>query len=150
MEQIPAKITLHEFHAKIIQRALRLEKFFPELGAQRIAEVFPHSGVYSYPREFHLIEQGEPGRDLFVIYSGEVSIYRTLGSAGAALAALGPGDILGEIALVRDGVRTATAVVTEASEIYRLAYQDVQGFIERNPELAAHLNDLASRRLAEL
>jgi hypothetical protein len=52
----------------------------------------------------HLVEQGEAGRDLFLLLDGVLSVVVD----GEVVAELGPGAILGERAVLEGGIRTAT------------------------------------------
>ena len=63
------------------------------------------------------------------------------------VAQLGPGDLLGEVALLTDGVRTATAVAADECQIYRVASADIQYILANNMELATHLKKLVAERL---
>jgi len=53
-----------------------------------------------------LVEEGRSGRELIVIVEGEATVSRH----GRAVARLGPGDVVGEVALLDHGPRTATVV----------------------------------------
>jgi Cyclic nucleotide-binding domain len=55
-----------------------------------------------------LVREGDEGRELFLILDGVLSVERD----GEPLAEVGPGAILGELALLGDGRRTATLVAT--------------------------------------
>src|SRR5689334_11603536 len=57
-----------------------------------------------------LTTEGEVGKEFFVIERGAV----TISAHDQQLRTLGPGDFLGEIAILFGGTRTATAVATEA------------------------------------
>lgn len=63
-----------------------------------------------------IVREGKSGDQYFVIVEGRVEILR----AGESIAMLSRGDGLGEIALLRDGVRTATAVATTPVSVYAL------------------------------
>ena len=142
----PARKAPNDAEAAIVARALRLEDFFPEFTGEQCAKIFPRSGVGSYwPGEF-VIEQGESGRDLFVLLEGAVSVTLSMGSAGAEVAALGAPALLGEMALLRDGLRTASAMATEQTRAFRLMYEDMGYILQNNPDLAEHLKGLAKRR----
>ncbi|MCA3014430.1 MAG: cyclic nucleotide-binding domain-containing protein, partial [Myxococcaceae bacterium] len=66
--------------------------------------------------------EGEPGRAMWVIGDGcEVSMSATRGQARpVAVACVGAGAVIGEMALVDDGARSATAVVTRAGPAHQL------------------------------
>lgn len=148
MDAAPAKLPSTDATAAVLSEVLRLESFFPEFKAEHLDKLFPRSGLYEYPAGYALVSQGEPARDLFVIVSGTVAIRQEFGSAAAELAVLSAKDIIGEIALLTDGPRTASGVVGEPSRIFRLSYEDVQYILKNNPELSAHLRSLASKRTA--
>ncbi len=146
MEAAPTKLPSDDETASVLNEVLRLESFFPEFKAEHLDKLFPRSGLYAYPAGFPLVSQGEAARDLFIIVSGKVAIRQEFGTAAAELATLSAKDIIGEIALLREGPRTASGVVSEPSRIFRLSYDDVQYVLKNNPELAAHLKGLAAKR----
>lgn len=132
--------------AAVVARALRLESFFPEFTGEQCAKIFPRSGVCVYAAGDFIIEQGESGRDLFVLLEGSVSVTLSMGSAGAEVATLGAESLLGEVALLRDGLRTASAMAIVESRAFRLMFEDMGYILQHNPELAAHLRGLAQAR----
>lgn len=132
--------------AALLFKALKLEGFFPELTPDEAKMLFPRSGRMVYPANTAVIEQGDAGRDLYVIETGGVIVTQTFGSAGAQLSNLGPGDVFGEIALIQDGVRHANVITTAVSRIFRLAFQDVQYLLKNNAALGGHLQALAATR----
>ncbi|MBI3554417.1 MAG: cyclic nucleotide-binding domain-containing protein [Elusimicrobia bacterium] len=147
MEPSP-KLPAGDAAAAAVSGALKLEGFFPEFSAEHLQKLFPRSGLYGYPRESAVMEQGEEGRDLFVVCRGSVRVQQSFGSAAASLATLGPGELLGEIALLKDGARTATVVAAEDCQVYRLAFEDLQYLLKNNPALGEHLRNLARLRQA--
>lgn len=142
----PPRTAPSDADAALVARALRLETFFPEFSGELCAKVFPRSGVSAYESGALLIEQGESGRDLFVILAGMVSVTLSMGSASAELGTLGAESLLGEIGLLKDGTRTATAVATMTTRAFRLVFADLGYILQNNPELAAHLQGLAKER----
>ena len=148
MPDAPVRIVLDDYFAQFLFEALRLQDFFPEFKAGHVSKCFPRSGLFSYPDGCHVVEQGDRGRDIYIIYTGWVDILQSFGNAVANLARLNPGEILGEIALLRDGVRVATAVCGGGAQIFRLAFADMQYLLENNPALSEHLSSLACKRLS--
>lgn len=78
-----------------------------------------------------LTEQGQPGDEFFMIADGEVEIRLD----DRVIRRLGPGDYLGEIALVFGGTRTATAVASEPSRLYVLAEAAFTALLRKQPRL---------------
>jgi CRP-like cAMP-binding protein len=140
---LPPQLPVDEATAQAVFKAFQLEGFFPEFSAELCSKVFPRSGVHQFPPSAVLIEQGERGRDLFLVLGGAVSVSRAPGKVDARV---GPGTVLGEIALLADGVRTATASADAPTVVYRLAYEDVGYLLKNNPALAEHLKTLARER----
>lgn len=135
-----------EAAAAAVRRALRLESFFPEFGAEHCRKLFPRSGIARYQDGDLVIEQGQPGRDLFVLLEGSVAVRVAFGTAAAEVAQLGPGALIGEIALLEDGVRKATVAACSPCRLFKLAFPDLGYILEHNEELAAHLRGLARER----
>lgn len=143
----PFALTVTDDTAEVLNKALQLQDFFPEFKAEHAVKLFPRSTFRYYPAGYKLIAQGDTGRDIFVICLGGVKISKTMGDAGAEVAVLGAGDMFGEIALVRDGVRMATAVTAEESQIFQLVHEDIQYLLKNNQPLVDHLRALARKRL---
>jgi CRP-like cAMP-binding protein len=97
------------------------------------------------------VAAGEPvaseddfGHALFAIEAGEVDILQD----GRPLRRLGPGDIFGEIALVRSGRRTATAVAVTDVRLLTWFKRDVWQLESRAPLFAQALRASAEAHLA--
>ncbi len=142
----PARVAPNDAEAALVSRVLRLDDFFPEFTGEQCAKIFPRSGVGVYAADELLIEQGESGRDLFVLLDGSVSVTLSMGSAGAEVATLGIGALLGEMALLRDGLRTASVRALTPTKAFRFMFEDMGYVLQHNPELAAHLQGLARQR----
>lgn len=80
--------------------------------------------------------EGEPGKALFIILAGKVSICRALNEEEELLATLGPGGYFGELALIDDQPRFAGARVTEASRLLILYRTDFEALMEGQRALA--------------
>ena len=142
-------IAIDEAAARILRDALKLDEFFPDMRPEDIAAFFPQSGLCRYAAREYVLTQGEAGRDVFVVVEGSVTVTRMGEGSGSKLGALGPGELLGEIALALNGTRTATAIATNGAVLFRLAYPDVESLLIGNPPLGEHLKGLAQRRLRE-
>jgi len=88
-----------------------------------------------HPREV-VFEEGDPGRALFVVVEGEVEIVRTTAQGIYILNTLGPGDAFGELALIDDFPRSATARVTTPGRLLILYKSDFDALMEGNSRIA--------------
>jgi len=70
--------------------------------------------VQTYRRSEVIFSQDSPGKEMYIIYSGKVGLYRQdAGGDARLLAALEAGDFFGEMALVDASPRSATAIADE-------------------------------------
>jgi CRP-like cAMP-binding protein len=143
----PTPLDLDEPVAQLLNTTLKLQDFFPEFGADHARKLFPRSALFAYERNAVVMRQGEPGRDLFILFSGRLGVQQQRGAALVPLATLEPGAVLGEIALLKEIPRTATVMALEDSKVYKLVQADLQYILNNNEELSTHLKTLAAQRL---
>jgi CRP/FNR family transcriptional regulator, cyclic AMP receptor protein len=93
-----------------------------------------------------LVGEGEPGHSLFVIASGSVHVT----TDGKVVAELGAGDFFGEIALLGDGLRTATVTAASPVSLVVMSGSDFRVFERSYPEASAALQEAMADRLARL
>lgn len=89
-----------------------------------------------------LTREGEVGEEFFVIERGVV----TISAQEQLLRTLGPGDFLGEIAILFGGTRTATAVATEAGSLLVLHKADFLELLAANTSIEDKILTTASER----
>ncbi len=89
-----------------------------------------------------LMTEGRSGREFFVIVEGTVDVTR----GGRHLRSLVTGDFLGEIALLDDGPRTATATATSPCHLLVLTHREFDTLIADHADVrAAVMQALAER-----
>ncbi len=97
-----------------------------------------------------LVKKGEQSGDLFVILDGKVVI---LTDVGDKLAEFGPGSVLGEVALVDAGPRSATAVCKGLVKFARLPAKELRSYMAKNKDagfiMLANLSRVLSMRLRQ-
>lgn len=79
-----------------------------------------------------LMNQGERGREAFVVVSGEASIQIN----GNTVATIGPGDHVGELALLDGGTRTATVVANTDMELLVISQRAFFALLDEVPGLS--------------
>jgi hypothetical protein len=94
-------------------RSLALFRPLPGPALEGLARALERSDV---PSGTTMIREGDPGDCYYVIASGSVEITR----GGTVVRSIGRGDGMGEIALLHEGMRTATAVATSDVTAYAL------------------------------
>jgi len=91
-----------------------------------------------------VIGEGERGNALYIIYKGQVNVYKN--NNNEPIAKLYPGDFFGEMALFGDQKRTATVKAKIPSVLLRLRRKDVLELAEGDPELKIRLEEAKSSR----
>jgi len=99
-----------------------------------------------------IFTQGEPGLGMYIIAKGMVSIQSE--PSGRELVELNDGDFFGEIALLNEVIRSATARAKSDCLLLSLFQPDLLGLLNRNPRLGVKvllsLSRLAGIRLVEV
>ncbi len=90
-----------------------------------------------------LTTEGEVGDEFYVIERGLV----TISAHDQLLRTLGPGDFLGEIAILFNGIRTATAVASEPGSLLVLPKADFLELLAANTSIEDKILTTASERL---
>jgi CRP/FNR family cyclic AMP-dependent transcriptional regulator len=100
-----------------------------------------------YPAGEVLFREGESGEEMFVIQSGLVRITKRVGHEERPLATLGRGEFLGEMAILNEKPRTATATVIENAKCLVIGGRTLETMISKNSEIALRLIKKLARRL---
>jgi CRP/FNR family cyclic AMP-dependent transcriptional regulator len=116
---------------------------FAALSADQLKGLASFTTLREEPAGAVIAEEGTPGFALFVIAEGTALAT----SNGRELAALGPGDFFGEIAVLGDGWRTATVTATSPVGVIVMLGRDFRVFARELPEVCAHMQDTMVARL---
>lgn len=89
-----------------------------------------------------LMREGDAGREFFVLVSGTVGIVR----GETRVRTIQPGEFFGEIALLAEGPRTATATADDAASLLVLGHREFHSLMDQFPAIrTCVLEALASR-----
>jgi len=93
-----------------------------------------------------LFNEGDAGDEMFVIQTGKIRISKRVGQAQRTLAVLGPGDFVGEMSILNNKPRTATATAVETTQTVVVSAKTLESMVARNTEIAIRLiRKLAAR-----
>ena len=93
-----------------------------------------------------LTREGARGGEFFIVLEGSVRIER----GGKELNRLGPGDFLGEIALIDQGPRTATAIADGAVRLMVLTSTGFASMLSQNPGVETKILRVLASRVRDL
>ena len=94
-----------------------------------------------------LFREGDTGSEMYVIHQGHVRLTRGKGSRETTLAVLPPGEFFGEMAIVTDQPRTATATVEEQAKLLVLDSATFEAMVRNNAEIALRIIRKMATRL---
>ena len=93
-----------------------------------------------------LVREGEAGHEAFVIMEGSATVSRK----GETIAQLGVGDVVGELAPLTGGNRTATVVADTPMELLVIGQREFAGLLDEVPGLAVRVLHNLAHRMVEL
>jgi voltage-gated potassium channel len=116
---------------------------FAGLDASRIAEIAHLLKSQVVPAHYVVVRRGDPAEAMFFIMAGEVLV-----EIEPTPIRLGKGQFFGEIALLRDTVRTATITTLTECQLLALDVADFRRLVAAHPTLRAAITRVADERLA--
>jgi MFS family permease len=124
-------------------KALRAIEMFAPLPAPTLEALAMSLAQIDIPAGETLFRQGDHGDRFYIVESGEVEIEID----GRVANVLGPGDHFGEIALLRDIPRTATARARKETQLYALERDAFLGAVTGHAESSEAAESVVFARL---
>src|SRR6202051_4988958 len=127
---------------------LRKHPYFADLEPEAFVQLCRYAKHTTLKRGATIFSKGDPGNSLVAVISGAVKI--SISSAdgrSAILNLLGPGEIVGEVALLDGQARTADATANTNCEIFVIDRREFLPFVRSQPELAMKFIELLCARL---
>ncbi|HWX24208.1 MAG TPA: Crp/Fnr family transcriptional regulator [Vicinamibacteria bacterium] len=127
---------------------LRTVPIFSELAEKDIESLTRLAGRRKFPKDTVVFFENEEGDTFFMILQGRIKV-TILGDDGreVILSVLGPGDFFGEMALLDNEPRSATAIAVEDSELLSLHRNDFQNVLGENAGITLALIRVLTARL---
>jgi CRP-like cAMP-binding protein len=119
----------------------------PLFQACSLPELTKVAGIMSQldePEGKVLIREGEPGRDFFIIAEGTAEVRRR----NRRVSTLGPGDFVGEIALLTNAPRTATVRTTSPVTVLRVTSKGFTELLSTSPTIQRKIQKALADRVA--
>jgi len=109
-------------------------------------KLFDKFGVEYEPNDIIFCEF-EPGNDFYFIQSGRVEIVKIINNREKTLDILGAGDVFGEMAILEEEPRSASAIAIEHVKLLRFRRENFDALLQGNPQLAYKLLVIFSKRI---
>ncbi|MFA5682951.1 MAG: cyclic nucleotide-binding domain-containing protein [Lysobacteraceae bacterium] len=127
-----------EIDLVFITRAIQ-QRFAPNARAGDLADVVADAEIRRYQADETLFSEGDEGDSLHLVRVGSLTISRNIGGKDIVLSYVPAGNYVGEMALLGDSRRSATARAAVATETIRLSAASFQKLLARDPGLRARL-----------
>ncbi len=94
-----------------------------------------------------IFSENEPGTELYIIQRGVVKITKIVEDNEVLLAMLKTGDIFGEMALLENKPRSASAIANEDCSLMAVNKANFERMVQSQPQLITRLTTLLAERL---
>ncbi len=106
--------------------------------------------IRQYPKDTMLFAEGESGPELYIIQKGSIRITKIVNDNEVLLALLKAGDIFGEMALLENKPRSASAIANEDSVLMAVNRANFKGMVVEQPKVIARLTSSLAERIWNL
>lgn len=101
----------------------------------------------TYPKDTMVFAESSTGKDMFIIQSGEVSITKVVDGNEVTLAVLQKGAMFGEMALLENKPRSASAITHSDCKLMVINNANFNNMVATQPQLISSLTNTLAERL---
>jgi HEAT repeat protein len=136
----------------IFERILLLHEIpiFADLSPEDLKSVAEIAREEWYPQNTDIFHQGDEGNMMFVIVAGRLQVARKMDGKDQILAERGPGDFVGEMAIIESAPRHATLHTQSEVRVLAIDAETFKGILRERPEVSFAVLRSISRRLREM
>lgn len=134
-----------EKHIAKIAKLLSNFSIFETLAEAKIRKLVPMLRLVKFEKGDYIVKKGEPGKNFHIIVSGNVEVR----DGDMAIAALGKGEVFGEMSLLSGNPVGASIQVSEPSVILGIKGKNFRRVLDQFPSLQMYLTRLLAQRLAK-
>ncbi len=132
-----------------VEAALARVRIFSALARRDLQKLASKCQLRHFEAGDSILEEGSIGLGLFIITAGRVEVFRIHDGRKVVLAVLGAGNVLGEMALLDDQPRSASAVALEDTEYLLLTREGFRTLVKRHPRIALPIVAPLARRMRD-
>ena len=101
-----------------------------------MSEALLQTFLKTYAKDEVVFTENSPGKEMFIVYSGKVNLYKEKQDKRVLIATVDPGDFFGEMTLVDSSPRSATAIAAEDTQLIVLDEPKFLYLLRHQPEFA--------------
>src|SRR5256886_1137605 len=129
---------------------LKNNKLFSGMLAAELQALEQTAQLNTYKAGRNVFQEGDPGDGLYIIVEGKVQITCLVGQdQRRVLSRLGAGDFFGEMAVLDNQPRSATATAETDTQVYFILRDDLLKILARSPGVAVSLVKEFSLRMRD-
>jgi len=125
---------------------------------ERLAKIQPYAKVAylegaenqftrQYPKNTMIFSEAEPGNELFIIQRGRVRISKIVAEKEILIAVLKQNDIFGEMALLTNDARSASAIAHDDATLMVVNRSNFEKMVQTQPQLITKLTVILANRI---
>ncbi len=127
-------------------QSLALVPLFTGLGTRELRRVGQLTDIIDLPAGRVLMRQGEWGREMMVLLEGRLKVERD----GQVVDEVGPGGVVGEMALLAEGPRNATVTLLTEARLLVVGNREFHALMDEIPSVRSQVYEGLARRLIAL
>lgn len=138
--------------ASMLLPVLKQIPLFSNLDENLHREIIQHIVLMYYPVNYTIFKEKDEGDALYIVKKGTVQIYnepKEEGDLPKNVAEINNGGFFGEMALISDQPRNASAKTLAESEVFILSKDDFKKLLDSNPALAEQISAAVVSRTNE-
>lgn len=128
-------VTALDQHAAWLAKSLGRTDYLPMRADDAVALAEAGTVLNKY-KGTHLFREGDPADACYIIEEGEVELYRTSGSDRSVVSRMGPGAVVGDIAMFQERPYLSSARAISATRVLRLERDHLVPLLLARPVLA--------------
>ena len=130
----------------LVLNLLKSIPFFSSLSENDHLTIIENIRLNYFPEGHTIFQEGDEGDAMYTIRSGKVRIYKAEEKSEKTLNVLEANDFFGEMALISNKPRNATAQALEDCEVFVIYAKDLYELIKEKPEIANKISNTFVKR----
>jgi CRP-like cAMP-binding protein len=100
-----------------------------------------------YPKGTMIFSEGQPGQELYIIQKGSVQISKIVDNNEVLLAVLKQGDMFGEMSLLENKPRSASAIAHEDAYLMAVNKENFERMVTTQTQIVTRLTQILAERI---
>jgi len=130
-----------------IKNLLKNNELFLNFTDSKLKEIIDFSRVANFNSGEILFNEGSPAQQIYILISGEISISRKMGAGQRELKRMYPGEAFGEMALISNSTRSASAIAVEKSSCLEINKKYFFELLDNDKNFERHITQIIIKRI---